>query len=141
MLSLLAPNGYNTGESLPRQGRPWMLDADCICARYQRAADLLSKRWTALIIRALLPGPRRFTQLTEAITGLSDRLLSQRLKELEAVGIVSRQVYPEVPVRVEYALTSKGYDLERVVAELQHWADRWSPPDGVSDEMLLPGAP
>lgn len=102
-----------------------MPDGDCICQRYQRAAELLSKRWTTLIVRALLPGPRRFSQIAETIPGLSDRLLSQRLKELEATGIVHRRVYPDVPVRVEYDLTQKGHDLERVLTELQGWADRW----------------
>lgn len=118
------------------------MDGRCLCPRYQRAADLLGKRWTALIVKALLPGPRRFTQVAAAIPGLSDRLLSQRLKELEAAGIIDRRVYPEVPVRVEYLLTTKGHDLEPVVAELQRWADRWelvtSPiPCNIGDKMPL----
>jgi len=111
-----------------------MSDGNRCCPKYQRAADLLCRRWTTLIVRALLPGPRRFTEVTEAIPGLSDRLLSQRLKELEAAGIVTRRVYPAVPVRVEYALTTKGCDLERVLAELQCWADRWE------HEPTLPAA-
>jgi DNA-binding HxlR family transcriptional regulator len=59
------------------------------------------------------------------VPGLHDRLLSERLKELEAEDIVKRRVYPETPVRIEYELTDKGRDLERVVTEVKHWADRW----------------
>lgn len=123
-----------------------MSEGNHLCPNYQRAADLLGKRWTALIVKALLPGPRRFTAVTEMIPGLSDRLLSQRLKELEAAGIVRRRVYPDVPVRVEYALTPKGHDLEGVLTELQYWADRWESgaalPAAVmpGNELVFPGA-
>ena len=78
-----------------------------------------------VIVRMLMDGPRRFSGILEAVPGLYDRLLSERLKELEAEGIVRRRVYPETPVRIEYELTDKGRDLERVVAEVQRWADRW----------------
>lgn len=76
-------------------------------------------------MRALMDGPRRFSELLEAVPGLHDRLLSERLKELETEGIVERRVYPETRVRDEYALTDKGRDLERIVTEVQGWADRW----------------
>jgi DNA-binding HxlR family transcriptional regulator len=69
----------------------------------------------------------RFFEILEAVPGLHDRLLSERLKELEAEGIVKRRVYPETPVRIEYELTAKGRDLERVVTEVQQWANRWLP--------------
>lgn len=98
-----------------------------MCPRYQRAVQILGKRWTALIIRVLLPRPRRFGEITDIITGLSDRLLSERLKELEACGIVERRVYPETPVRIEYALTEKGRELQDVVEAIQRWADCWEP--------------
>jgi len=71
--------------------------------------------------------PRRFCEIQQAIPGLHDRLLSERLKELEAEDIIVRRVYPETPVRIEYELTAKGRDLERVVAEVQRWANRWVP--------------
>ena len=100
--------------------------SDEMCPRYQRAVEVLGKRWTALIIRVLLPRPRRFSEMTVAIQGLSDRLLSERLKELEACGILERRVYPETPVRIEYALTSKGRELEQVVEAIQKWADCWA---------------
>lgn len=101
---------------------------DELCPRYQRAVEILGKRWTALIIRTLLVGPKRFTEMTGLIQGLSDRLLSERLKELEGCGIVERRVYPETPVRIEYALTEKGRELEQVVTAIQKWADCWEAP-------------
>ncbi|MBI4497839.1 MAG: helix-turn-helix transcriptional regulator [Chloroflexi bacterium] len=96
-----------------------------MCPKYQRAVDLLARRWTPLIIRMLLSRPRRFSELRATIPGLSDRLLSERLKEMEEEGIVVRQVYAETPVRVFYSLTAKGRDMERIVAEIQRWADKW----------------
>ncbi|MDR7542958.1 MAG: helix-turn-helix domain-containing protein [Armatimonadota bacterium] len=96
-----------------------------ICPLYHRAIELVGKRWTGALIRALLDGPRRFSDLLGVVPGLHDRLLSERLKELEAEGIVARRVYPETPVRVEYELTEKGRDLKRVVDEVQRWANRW----------------
>ncbi|MGH2695731.1 MAG: winged helix-turn-helix transcriptional regulator, partial [Actinomycetota bacterium] len=81
----------------------------------------MGKKWTALLIRALLDGPRRFTELLEAAPGLRDRVLSQRLKELEAVGIVTRAQYAEVPPRVEYELTERGRELRPVIAEMERW--------------------
>src|SRR3989304_8203808 len=98
---------------------------DTMCPRYQQAVQILGKRWTPLIVRTLLPRPRRFSDMTSIIDGLSDRLLSERLKELEGCGIVHRHVYPETPVRIEYALTSKGRELEQVVEAIQRWADCW----------------
>lgn len=72
----------------------------------------------------LLDGPRRFTALLEAAPGLSDRVLSRRLKELEAAGIVTRAAYPEVPPRVEYELTSRGRELRPVIEEMERWGRR-----------------
>ena len=95
-----------------------------MCPRYERAAGLLGKRWTGLIIRVLMGGPRRFKDLKAQLPDLSDRLLSERLKELEATGVVRRTVYEERPVRVEYELTPKGRDLEPVVKAIQRWAEK-----------------
>jgi DNA-binding HxlR family transcriptional regulator len=72
-----------------------------------------------------MEGPRRFLELRRAVAGLHDRLLSERLKELESEGLVERRVYAETPVRIEYELTDKGRDLEKVVTEVHRWADRW----------------
>lgn len=87
--------------------------------------QILGKRWTGLILRVLMDGPCRFRDLQHLIPDLSDRLLSERLKELEHEGIVSRTVHPDTPVRVEYALTPKGHALEPVVAAIQVWAEQW----------------
>jgi DNA-binding HxlR family transcriptional regulator len=100
---------------------------DEMCPRYQAAVEVLGKRWTALIVRVLLVGPRRFSEMAATISGLSDRLLSERLKELEAFGILERRVFPETPVRIEYALTDKGRELQQVVDAIQRWADCWDP--------------
>ena len=103
------------------------LPGDEMCPRYQQAVEILSKRWTPLIVRTLLPRPRRFSDITSIVEGLSDRLLSERLKELEGRGIVDRRVYSETPVRIEDELTVKGRELEQVVEAIQRWADCWSP--------------
>ena len=96
-----------------------------ICPRYEHAIQLLGKRWTGLLLYALLEGPRRFCELTNTVEGLSDRVLSDRLRELELEGVVERVVYPQIPVRVEYQLTDKGRALEPVVTAIQKWAAAW----------------
>lgn len=96
-----------------------------ICPRYEHAAQLLGKRWTGLLIYALLEGPQRFCELTSTVEGLSDRVLSDRLRELEVEGIVERVVYPQIPVRVEYQLTDKGRALKPVVEAIHKWAEKW----------------
>lgn len=95
------------------------------CPVYHRAIELIGRRWTGAILRVLLGGPTRFSDIAGHIPGLSDRLLSERLKELEAEGIVVRTVYPEMPVRIEYALTEKGHALENVIAAVSVWAETW----------------
>ena len=97
------------------------------CPRYEHAMSMLSKRWMGLILRALLSGETRFNAICAYVPGLSDRLLSDRLKELEAEAIVERRVYPETPVRVEYSLTPKGESLRAVVDAIQTWSDAWLP--------------
>lgn len=96
-----------------------------ICPRFHKTIELVGRRWTGAIVELLLTGPQRFTALRVAVPGLHDRLLSERLKELEAEGLVTRRVYSETPVRIEYVLTDKGRDLEKVFEELHRWADRW----------------
>ena len=95
------------------------------CARYEKASELMGKRWTGLILRILLAGPRRFGELTAEIGSISERVLSERLKELEAEGVVSRHVDAGPPIRVAYQLTEKGQALWKVVDELGRWAERW----------------
>lgn len=96
-----------------------------ICPRYELAIQLLGKRWTGLLLYALLEGPRRFCELTTRVEGLSDRVLSDRLRELEVEGVIERIVYPQIPVRVEYQLTEKGRALEPVVHAIHTWAEKW----------------
>jgi DNA-binding HxlR family transcriptional regulator len=98
-----------------------------MCPRYEHAIQLLGKRWTGLILDSLMDGPRRFCELTATVEGLSDRVLSDRLRELESEGIVERVVYPQIPVRVEYRLTEKGLDLRPVVQSIHVWAEQWIP--------------
>ncbi|MFQ5814801.1 MAG: winged helix-turn-helix transcriptional regulator [Anaerolineae bacterium] len=95
------------------------------CSKNREIFEILGKCWTGLIIRDLLDGPRRFREILNDIGDINDKMLSARLKELEVLGIISRTVYPEVPVRVEYALTGKGRDLERAIEELERWTERW----------------
>jgi DNA-binding HxlR family transcriptional regulator len=97
-----------------------------LCPKFENAFELLGKRWTGLIIRVLLDGPKRFKEISALIPSLSDRMLAERFKELEAAGILVRRVYPETPVRIEYELTEKGRALRTVMDELQKWAERWS---------------
>ena len=96
-----------------------------ICPRYEHAIQLLGKRWTGLLLDALMEGPRRFCELTATVEGLSDRVLSDRLRELEVEGVVERTVYPQIPVRVEYKLTEKGLALKPVVEAIHKWAEKW----------------
>lgn len=101
-------------------------DAPTCCPRLHEAVELVGKRWTGAIVAVLLAaGPLRFSEVAQAIPQLSDRLLSERMKELEARGVVARTVYPDPPVRVEYDLTDMGRELAPALAELKGWADRW----------------
>lgn len=95
------------------------------CPYYHRAVELIGGRWTGAIIRAMLTGVTRFSELTQAIPGLSDRMLSERLKELEVEGVVERRVFPLTPVRIEYHLTDKGRALGGVVEAISGWAGDW----------------
>lgn len=95
------------------------------CPAYTRAIEIIGRRWTGAIIRALLTGATRFSEILAEVPGLSDRLLSERLKELEHEGIVRRTVTPSTPVRVEYALTEKGEALGGVVRAVAGWAESW----------------
>ncbi len=96
-----------------------------LCPKFEAAFQLLGKRWTGLIIHVLLSGPKRFKDIAAIIPNLSDKMIAERLKELEAEGVVTRRVYHEVPVRIEYKLTEKGRALESVMAGFQKWAEDW----------------
>ena len=97
-----------------------------LCPKYQKAMALLGKRWTGLVLRVLLDGPSRFGDFLARIDGISDPILSERLKELECQGLVQRRELPETPVRVEYGLTSKGEGLRDILLLLHKWAETWT---------------
>jgi DNA-binding HxlR family transcriptional regulator len=96
-----------------------------VCPHFHRAIELIGKRWTGAIVCALTERPMRYAELGKAVPGLSDRLLSQRLRELEEEGLVERQVEAGSPVRVTYSLTEAGAELDPVFSELKGWARRW----------------
>ncbi len=95
------------------------------CPLYHEAVELVGRRWTGAILRVLMDGPLRFSEIAQAVPELSDRLLSERMKELEARGIVERTVISGPPLRVEYKLSRMGRELEPALSELQRWARRW----------------
>ena len=96
------------------------------CPHYHEAIELIGKRWTGAIVRVLLAsGPLRFSEIAHAVPQLSDRLLSERMKELEARGLVSRRADEDRPVRFTYALTEMGTDLEPALVQVETWGRRW----------------
>ncbi|MFS0727212.1 winged helix-turn-helix transcriptional regulator [Paenibacillus sp. 1P07SE] len=101
------------------------MDYSKMCPKYESAAEILCKKWTGLIIRVLLDGPKRFKEMKEQIPDMSDKMLTDRMKELEAMDIVKRTVYPEMPVRIEYELTEKGRGLEPIIQSIQGWGEHW----------------
>lgn len=101
------------------------MDYSKMCPKYESAAELLGKKWTGLIIRVMLGGPKRFKEIKEQIPEMSDKMLTDRMKELESLGILTRTVYPEMPVRIEYELTDKGRNLEEVILSIQSWGENW----------------
>jgi len=99
--------------------------AGAVCPHFHAAIELIGKRWTGAILCSLTEGPLRFGELAKAVPGLSDRLLSRRLRELEEEGLVWREVEAGTPVKVTYALTRKGAELRPALDELKGWAQRW----------------
>jgi DNA-binding HxlR family transcriptional regulator len=96
-----------------------------VCPQFHEAIELIGKRWTGAIVCALTERPMRYGELRKTVPGLSDRLLSQRLRELEEQGLVEREVEAATPVRVTYSLTAVGEDLGPSIRELKAWAKRW----------------
>lgn len=99
---------------------------DPVCEHFQRAAEIIGRRWNPQLVRVLLAGPARYRDLRAAIPAISDHLLSRRLKELEAAGIVARTVDGAGPIRVEYSLTRAGEGLVDVIGALGDWAERFA---------------
>jgi DNA-binding HxlR family transcriptional regulator len=96
-----------------------------VCSRFHAAVELIGARWTGAIIQVLMSGRTRYADLRSAVPEISDRMLSERLRELEQAGIVVRFVSPEPPVRVEYELTEKGRALQPALNAIGAWAEQW----------------
>jgi DNA-binding HxlR family transcriptional regulator len=111
-----------------------------ICARYQQALNLLSRRWVGLIVRVLLDGPLRFNELASKLQVVADRVLAERLRDLEAEGVVTRAVHVGSPVRVEYALTEKGLALAPVLDAIEAWSHQWIPLEQVAADGVAPAS-
>ena len=99
--------------------------ASTVCPTFHRAIELIGRRWTGAVLQVLMGGRTRYCDIRAAIPDVSDRMLSERLKELEHEGIVVRVVTPDTPVRVEYELSEKGRGLERVLQAVAEWAHHW----------------
>ena len=99
-----------------------------ICPKFEKAILLLSQRWTALVIYQLLLGPQRFNEIQSAV-GISGKVLSDRLKELENELVVKREVIPETPVIIEYSLTEKGHSMEPILRAIENWSQDWVKPE------------
>lgn len=90
-----------------------------------RTAEVVCGKWTLLLVRDLAAGRARFCELERSLAGISPRTLSLRLRALEEEGIVERHNYPEVPPRVEYALTEKGQALLPIIDDMRNYGERW----------------
>ena len=99
--------------------------ADARCT-VERSVEVLSGKWTTLILRDLLGGSKRFGELRRSLTGVSPKTLTDRLKSLEAEGVLTRTLYPEMPPRTEYRLTEKGAALRPVIEAMAAWGERWT---------------
>lgn len=123
--------------SASRSSRPEQVSKETLqeglCPRFHRAVELVGRRWTGAIIRLLLPGPKRFNELLSGIPGISDRLLTERLRELEATQIIRREVQSGAPIRVLYQLTNRGRELQEALDALARWAERWIESDFIED--------
>ena len=118
-------SGYDYGMAEQATAEDTKPARESCCSAYHAAIELIGKRWTGAIVFVLLDGPLRFSEVKVLVPDLSDRLLSERLKELEGEGIVERRASEGVPMRIEYVLTEKGRALEPAVRSLKVWARSW----------------
>jgi len=100
-----------------------------VCGRYHEAVELVGRRWSGAILFSLIDGPRYFSEVAAAVPGVSDRLLSQRLRELESEGLLERAVHDGPPARVSYELSASGVALEPALRALYDWAQAWRTDD------------
>lgn len=96
------------------------------CRTFQSSLELVGRRWSGGILLALSRGATRFSEIVAFVAGLSDRLLAQRLRELEAAGLIEREVIATTPVQVRYRLTERGSDLMTALEPLSRWGQRWA---------------
>jgi DNA-binding HxlR family transcriptional regulator len=117
-----------------------MSDVHPVCARFHTAIELIGAKWSGAVLQALFTGARRFTDIKTAIPGVSDMMLTRRLRELEDAGLVERHVMPTSPVHVEYQLTQMGREAGPVLDAIIAWSHRWIPlpPDGSDDSASHP---
>jgi DNA-binding HxlR family transcriptional regulator len=108
------------------------MSQESICPRYHKAVELIGRRWSGAIISAMLGGDKRYHEIRESVPDISDRMLAERLRELEAEGVVVRHVFPTTPVRIEYELTTKGRALEAAIVAIEDWANEWIEPSAVA---------
>jgi DNA-binding HxlR family transcriptional regulator len=99
------------------------------CPSYDRAVEIIGRRWAGAVIRVMLAGRSRFSDIRSAIPGITDRVLSHRLRDLESDGLIKRQIHDERPVRIEYRLTERGRALATVVDAISSWANEWLTPE------------
>lgn len=111
--------------------RPWEHIDDNECRRFQSAVELIGKRWSSAILLAVARGASRFGEIRAMVPGLSDRMLAERMRELQAALLVEREVVPSTPVQIRYHLTERGTDLIRALQPLVQWGHRWQDPAAV----------
>jgi DNA-binding HxlR family transcriptional regulator len=108
------------------------MSQESICPKYHKAVELIGRRWTGAIISAMLAGNARYHEIRESVPDISDRMLAERLRELEAESVLERHVFPTTPVRIEYELTPKGRALETAILAIGDWANEWVEPAAVT---------
>jgi DNA-binding HxlR family transcriptional regulator len=120
-----------------------MSDVHPVCTRFHAAIELIGARWSGTVLQALFTGSHRFADIRAAIPGVSDMMLTRRLRELEAAGLVERRVVPLSPVHVEYHLTQMGREARPVLDAVIAWSHKWIPlpADDTDDTASHPGAP
>jgi DNA-binding HxlR family transcriptional regulator len=104
------------------------MSQESICPRYHKAVELIGRRWSGAIISAMLAGNTRYHEIRQSVPEISDRMLAERLRELETEGVVDRHVFATTPVRIEYELTAKGRALEAAIVAIEIWANKWIEP-------------
>ena len=111
------------------------MSQESVCPKYHKAIELIGRRWTGAIISAMLAGKSRYHEIRENVPDISDRMLAERLRELETEGVVERNVFPTTPVRIEYELTEKGRALEAAIVAIGNWANKWIEPGELAGEV------